>query len=142
MSIFDLFDLAFSPYLHAALAVVAVCLAYPIAVAARESVPSRWSRSPLWVLIPFLLLVLTSPLGFSLPGGELLLGLMAAMPSFFWPVVQLALFGWQISLTIGAIRARDDWPRTTVPLVVLLALWDLPIALADLALVTGPMVKS
>jgi hypothetical protein len=142
MSIFDVFHLALNSHLHLVLAGIAVALAFPIAKSINDpSVRDRRSRCPLWIALPFALLAATSPIGLSVPGVEQLFGVVSMAPPGVWLLLQAALLAWQGTLSVQAIRAHNEWRSTTVPFVLLLGVWILPVALADLALVGGPMVK-
>lgn len=148
MWVFRLLDLTFSTWLLWVPAAVIAALAYPLVVAVRErkSTPTAERDagvSPLWLLVPFSALVITSPVGLSIPGVEPVWRVLILMPFFVWPLLQLGLFVWQIKLSIGIRRHRHRWPFTVVPFTILLGVLDLPIVLSDLAVIlVGPLVRS
>ena len=142
MDFFDLVEFVLSPYIHVVFAVVAIGLGYPIARSIGDpTIRYRHSRCPLRIALPFAGLLVLTPIGLSIPGAEWLFGLVANAPAPVWWLLQPTLLFFQAKWSIHAIRDRHEWPATTLPFVVLLGVWILPVAIMDLAMMVGPMVK-
>lgn len=99
--------------------------------------------SPLWLLIPWFLTIVTSPLLLFVPGAERVVELIpSTMSGRAWVGLQLSLFAVQLAFSAWVVYRHRRWLRLVLPFAVILLFWAVPILAAAAAVAIGPMVKS
>jgi len=140
--VFQLFDVVMSGWFLLALFCGTAVLTYALAtrIHRTDSVHASDRLSPLWLLVPLTASVLTSPLASPLPGVERIFDMFVGRAAM-WVGLQLALFIIEAVLIFYVLWRRRLWPSLVVPFTLVLGVWEISVAITDLALMIGPLVR-